>query len=143
MAEKNKIEKAISVALEAHSGQKDKAGAPYILHCLRVMLKGKTESEMITGVLHDTIEDTKVTAGYLREKGFSDEIVEAVVCLTKTGNEKGDEYINRVLSNNIAKKVKLYDLEDNMNLLRLKKITEKDLSRLNKYVGMYKILSGD
>jgi (p)ppGpp synthase/HD superfamily hydrolase len=140
MAEKIKIEKAISVALEAHSGQKDKAGAPYILHCLRVMLKGKTESEMITGVLHDTIEDTEVTAEYLHEKGFSDEIVEAVVCLTKTGNEKGEEYITRVLSNNIAKKVKLYDVEDNMNLLRLDSLVESDIERINKYIKLHKKL---
>lgn len=140
MAEKIKIEKAISVALEAHSGQKDKAGAPYILHCLRVMLKGKTESEMITGVLHDTIEDTEVTAEYLHEKGFSDEIVEAVVCLTKTGNEKDEEYITRVLSNNIAKKVKLYDVEDNMNLLRLDSLVESDIERINKYIKLHKKL---
>lgn len=140
MAEKIKIEKAISVALEAHSGQKDKAGAPYLLHCLRVMLKGKTESEMITGVLHDTIEDTEVTAEYLHEKGFSDEIVEAVVCLTKTGNEKGEEYITRVLSNNIAKKVKLYDVEDNMNLLRLDSLVESDIERINKYIKLHKKL---
>jgi len=95
---------------------------------------------MITGVLHDTIEDTEVTAEYLHEKGFSDEIVEAVVCLTKTGNEKGEEYITRVLSNNIAKKVKLYDVEDNMNLLRLDSLVESDIERINKYIKLHKKL---
>ena len=137
----NKIERAIEIALQSHSGQTDKAGAPYILHCLRVMIKGKNENEQIVGVLHDTIEDTEITAEYLSDNGFQQEIVSAVQCLTKIKNETEEDYIRKVQSNELAKKVKLNDLEDNMNILRLNKITEKDIMRLNKYIKMYKILS--
>ncbi|MFZ4591878.1 MAG: HD domain-containing protein, partial [Ignavibacteria bacterium] len=121
------LEKAIEVALKAHAGQKDKAGEPYILHCLSVMLKGKTDDEKIVGVLHDIIEDTETNADDLREKGFPEEIINAVVCLTKVKGEKYDVYLERVKKNILAVRVKLNDLEDNMNLLRLEKVTEKDL----------------
>lgn len=63
------LEKAIEIAVKAHKGQKDKAGEPYILHCLSVMLKGKTEDEKIVGVLHDAVEDTKITIEFLKEEG--------------------------------------------------------------------------
>jgi len=133
----NNIEKAIEIALKEHTGQKEKAGAPYIFHCLRIMLKGKTKEEQIAGVLHDTVEDTKITFDDLRAAGFSDDIIEAVDCLTKRKYEQYENYISRVLSNKIAIKVKLHDLEDNMNLLRLKEIKEKDIKRLNKYIDTY------
>ena len=49
------LEKAIEIAVEAHRGQLDKAGKIYILHPMRVMLRGKNETEMIVGILHDTV----------------------------------------------------------------------------------------
>ena len=61
--ELSKIETAIAVALGAHRGQKDKAGAPYILHPLRLMLQMETEDEMLAAVLHDVIEDGGLSVG--------------------------------------------------------------------------------
>lgn len=139
-SEKNNIEKAIELALNAHSGQKDKAGSPHIFHCLRVMLKGKTQTEQIVGVLHDIIEDTSTSSDDLKKLGFSKEIIDAVVCLTKLQDEYNEDYIKRVMSSKLALKVKLYDLEDNLNLLRLKEISEKDIKRLNKYIKTYNML---
>ena len=137
------LEMAIEIAVKAHAGQKDKAGAPYILHCLSVMLKGKTDDEKIVGVLHDIIEDTETNAETLREKGFPDEIIDAVVCLTKVKGENYDVYLERVKKNSLAVSVKLNDLKDNMNLLRLEKVTEKDLLRLNKYLKTFRELSDE
>ena len=51
------LEKAIAIAAEAHAGATDKAGAPYILHPLRVMLKVNSPEERIVAVLHDVVED--------------------------------------------------------------------------------------
>jgi len=138
----NNLETAIAIALEAHKGQPDKAGSPYILHCLRVMLKGETLNEQIVGVLHDTIEDTNVKAKDLQKAGFTEEIIDAIECLSKRENEDHKKYLSRVLSNKIAIKVKLNDLEDNLNLLRLKEIKESDIKRLNKYLETYRMLSG-
>lgn len=82
------IEVALSVALQAHKGQLDKGGAPYILHPLAVLNRVESMDEKIVAVLHDVIEDTPVTLEQLQELGFSAEIVEAVRLLTK--NESDD-----------------------------------------------------
>lgn len=127
------LENAILFATKAHKGQKDKGGKPYILHPLRVMLCCKKQEEQITAILHDVLEDTNNTKEDLQKAGFSDEIVEAVVCLTKQKNEDYFDYIHRVKQNKIARIVKLADLEDNMDLKRLLTVTEKDKARVQKY----------
>ena len=74
------LEKAIAIAARAHAGQVDKAGQPYILHSIRVMLRMGSEAERITGVLHDVIEDSDVTLEDLRDEGFDAAILEALDC---------------------------------------------------------------
>jgi (p)ppGpp synthase/HD superfamily hydrolase len=127
------LEKAISIAAQAHEGQSDKAGAPYILHPLRVMMKMTTEAERIAAVLHDVIEDTDWTIERLRLEGFHKEILDALDCLTKEDGEEYGEFIERVNPNPLAVKVKMADLEDNLDATRLKTLTEADTKRLEKY----------
>lgn len=135
------LEKAIHIATEAHTGQIDKAGMPYILHLFSVMQRGQTINEKIVGVLHDLVEDTTWTLDDLRQQGFSEEIIEAVRCITKTSDTEDYEvYLARVKSNPLALQVKLYDLQDNMNILRLTEIKENDVKRLNKYLRVYREL---
>lgn len=140
MRDNQLLELAIQIATKAHSGQTDRAGKPYILHCLRVMEAGKTIQEKIVGVLHDTIEDTLLTFNSLMIAGFSDEIIEAIDCITKRPGEKYKDYLLRVHSNPIATSVKLSDIKDNMDTKRLKKITPKDLERGQKYLDAYQFL---
>jgi (p)ppGpp synthase/HD superfamily hydrolase len=125
--------KAIAIAAQAHQEQYDKAGAPYILHPLRMMLRMSSETEMMAAILHDVVEDTDWTLDKLRQAGFSAEVVQAVECLTHRDHETYDEFIARVRTNTIANKVKLADLEDNMDMRRLSTLTEKDAERLHKY----------
>ena len=125
--------KAIAIAAQAHQDQYDKAGAPYILHPLRMMLRMRSETEMIVAILHDVVEDTAWIPDQLRQTGFSEEIVQAVECLTHRDRETYDEFIARVRTNAIASTVKLADLEDNMDMRRLRTLTEKDAERLHKY----------
>lgn len=127
------VEDAISIAAQAHKGQKDKAGAPYLLHPLRMMLRMKSEAAMIAAVLHDVVEDTDWTLDRLRGEGFTDEVLAAVECLTRRDGEAYQEFIERVKANSIARQVKVADLEDNMNIQRIVKIGPKDLERLEKY----------
>lgn len=127
------LEKAIQLAVKHHSGQVDKAGQPYIMHLIRVMIKGQTDTEKICGVLHDIVEDTDCTFQALKDEGFSDEIIDIVSCVTKINNEPYEDFISRILKNPIAVKVKINDLEDNMNLNRLNEITSRDTERLKKY----------
>ncbi len=131
------LEKAIQLAVNAHKGQTDKAGQPYLLHLFRVMLSGKTEQEQICGVLHDIVEDTEYTFEDLKNEGFSDEVVNALKCVTKQPNEDYSDFIDRISKNPLAIKVKLNDLKDNMDLSRLSEITEKDKQRLAKYQNGY------
>lgn len=127
------LEKAIEIAARSHAGQVDKAGKPYILHPVRVMLKTGTDDGQIVAILHDVIEDSETTAEDLRTQGFSDQIVTAVVALTKTPGEPYDQYIARVCQNRLAMTVKLADLDDNGNLDRIPDPTEVDRKRLEKY----------
>lgn len=127
------LEKAIVLAATAHRGQVDKAGAPYILHPLRMMLTMHTPAEMMAAVLHDVVEDTAWTLEALRAEGFPDEVVEAVGGLTRREDESYEAFIERAAQHPLARRVKLADLEDNMDLRRLARLTDADQARLVRY----------
>jgi len=135
------LEKAIEIALSAHKNQVDKDGQPYILHPLRVMLQMDTEVEQIVAVLHDVLEDSDLSSFSLRERGASQEILTVLDHLTHRKNESYAEFILRVMQNPIAKKIKLADLWDNMDLRRLSEVTEEDFARYRKYEKAYKVLT--
>lgn len=138
------LERAIQIATEAHKGQFDKAGREYIGHPIRVMEMGKTEDEKIVGVLHDVIEDTDWTFERLEAEGFSQEVINALRCVTQTSeNENYDEFIDRVKKNPLAASVKINDLTDNMDIRRLPYLSDKDVKRLKKYLKAYKRLTGE
>lgn len=138
------LERAIQIATEAHKGQFDKAGREYIGHPIRVMEMGKTEDEKIVGVLHDVIEDSDWTFDRLEAEGFSQEVINALRCVTKTSeNENYDDFIDRVKKNPLATAVKINDLTDNMDIRRLPYLSDKDVKRLKKYLKAYKRLSGE
>ena len=94
----------------------------------------KTIEEKTVAMMHDLLEDTDITAEDLRKEGFSDEVVAAVVCLTKIEGEDYADYIERICQNKLAARVKLADLKDNMDLNRLPGLTPKDFQRLEKYL---------
>lgn len=129
----NKYELALKIATEAHKGQVDKAGVPYINHPLTVASLVDTEEEKIVALLHDTIEDTNITEQDLLNYGFSNKIVEAVKLLTHNKNVPYMDYIAKIKDNKLARKVKIADLTHNSDLSRLKEITEKDKKRYEKY----------
>ena len=138
------IEKALRIAAEAHEGQKDKSGLPYILHPLRVMMSVDGEEARIVGVLHDVIEDTRVTADDLRREGFGEAVVAAVLCVTHRKDEPYADYVVRCKGNEVARRVKLADLADNSRpdrvLMRPKRM-DADVARIRKYVLSYKFLT--
>ena len=128
------LDKAILIAAQAHLGQKDKMDVPYILHPLRMMLRFRSETEMIVAVLHDVVEDNPDWSfDRLRQEGFSEEIIQAVDHLTRRKDETYKEFTERAQQNPLARQVKIADLEDNMDLKRYKHLTEKDKKRLAKY----------
>lgn len=127
------LEQAILLAVQAHQGQLDKAGSPYILHPLRMMLQMTSEQAMIAAVLHDVVEDTPYSCEDLRHLGFSEDLVETIDKLTRRSDESYEAFIERLQHDPIAREVKLADLADNMDIRRLGTLSERDWQRLQRY----------
>jgi len=124
---------ALQVASRHHAGQQDKSGSPYVFHPVRVSAGMETPHERAAALLHDVVEDTPLTLDDLRERGFPERVVEAVGVLTKREGEDYFEFVARCLENPIARRVKIGDLTDNMDVTRLKAVDEKARRRLAKY----------
>lgn len=133
------LSKAIHIATNAHHGQFDKGGKPYILHCFRVMNYLDTDDEELqcVALLHDVAEDTKVTFQDMRDAGMTDRVISALKLVTKMPGQTYEEYKSGVLSNIDSMKVKKADLTDNSDIRRLKGISEKDIERTVKYHRFY------
>lgn len=135
------LERALFLAVTAHLGQVDKAGAPYILHPLRLMLRATDDETRMVALLHDTVEDTAVTLAQLCQEGFPDAVLTAVDLLTHRPEHSYGEYIARLQGNPLAVRVKLLDLADNMDLRRLAaKPSDKDQRRMEKYAHYSAVL---
>ncbi|WP_138006492.1 HD domain-containing protein [Halalkalirubrum salinum] len=129
----NDLERAIDIALTAHTGDTDKGGATYIRHPLRVMEQMDSETERVVAVLHDVIEDAEYELDDIRTE-FGSDVRDAVDALTKRDDEAYlAEFIPRCAQNKIARRVKRADIKDNMDLTRLPEVTEETARRQIKY----------
>ncbi len=137
------IDLALKIALEAHSGQVDRAGVAYILHPLRIMAAMRTDEERIVAILHDVIEDSDHTLADLRSAGFPAEIVSAVDLLTHREEDSYEDYVRKIRGHTLARCVKIGDLHDNMHIERLPNPDDKDLERLLKYKKALAILNAE
>ena len=138
----NLIEKCIALSLEAHSGQTDRLGNPYILHPLHLMANVDGEEEKMTAILHDVVEDTDVTMDELQALGLPESVLTAVALLTHDKeNVPYDNYVKNLKPNPIARAVKMADLRHNMDIRRLPKVTEKDAIRMDKYRRAWETLT--
>ena len=97
--------------------------------------RGNNINEKIVAVLHDTLEDTKITKDDLINYGFNKEIIDAIITITKKADEDYNDYISRIKLNNLAKTVKIADILDNLNFSRLKEINSDDIKRNIKYLN--------
>ena len=127
------LDRAIEIASSAHAGQVDKAGQPYIFHPLRVMLRVDGAHEQMAAVLHDVVEDTSVTLDNLAQEGFPSEVLRAIAALTKLPGETRLEAAARAAADPVARKVKLADNAENMDLSRIPNPTDKDYARCREY----------
>ena len=104
------------------------------------MGKVRSIDAKIVAVGHDLLEDTDTTIDDLKAHGCSDEIIQAIVALTKLKGERRVDSAHRIINNRLACEVKLADVAHNMDLSRLPTITDKDLSRLEEYKMVQLIL---
>lgn len=135
----------IIVATEAHRGQFDKMGQPYILHPLRVMGKMDEEMDRQIAMGHDIIEDTEMTAKELLRLGFCEYVVTGIVAMTKIKGEDPMFRLGEIMKHPGARKVKIADIEDNLDVWRdpkRGKFDPKDKDRLEKYYTYHAILTG-
>ncbi len=137
-----KLERAIEIAVGAHKGQVDKAGAPYILHPLRVMSSLETEEEKIVGILHDVVEDSDWTLEKLRGERFPETVIDALRSVTTEEGEDYDDFVRRARENPIGRRVKIADVTDNLDIKRISDPTDRDFQRLKKYLRALDILRG-
>lgn len=141
------LERAIAIALEAHTGQHEKNGAPYLLHPLRVMLGVQTsgallEDARMVAVLHDVVEDNPAwTLERLRGEGFSEAVITGVDAVTRRTTESYTEFVARAGRHPLGRAVKLADLRDNMDITRLAEVGEKERERLARYLAAYRLLT--
>lgn len=108
------LDRAIEIALEAHTGQTDKTGEPYYFHCNRVAAAVTTIDEKIVAYLHDVVEKGGWSIERLKAEGFSEPIVSAVDALTKREGESEEAFVRRAASDRLARPVKEADLNDNL-----------------------------
>lgn len=133
------LSRMLHIATNAHNGQFDRGGNPYVLHALKVMhyLKSDDEELMCIALGHDVIEDTSTTYSDLRDAFISDRVIAGIRALTKQPGQTYDEYKEGVFANEDAMRVKLCDLRHNTDIRRLKGVTEKDIARMAKYQVFY------
>ncbi len=137
------LERAIAMAVNAHHGQRDKAGHPYILHLLRVMEAVSDPIEKQAAVLHDYIEDVSGSVEALRHNGISELAIQAIIRLTRVEPCTYCDYIVALATDPVATQVKLADLEDNYRIGRVAyraEYRDEDAKRIQKYALSYQFL---
>ena len=134
------VKRAILLASDAHRGQYDKGGLPYITHPLHVADQMKTEDECVVALLHDVMEDTGLTEFNLKEWGISDRQIAALKLLCHDETVPYLDYIQKIRMDPIARAVKIADLNHNSELTRLNNVTLEDLKRVEKYKEALRIL---
>ena len=135
------IERALQIAVQSHAGQKDKSGAPYIFHPIRVMMRCTSPNAKIVALLHDVVEDTPTKFEDLEAAGFSAEVLATLRLVTHADETPYDEYIGRLMVDPIAIEVKIADLEDNSDIRRLSELDDRSVERLRRYLRAHKRLT--
>lgn len=136
-------ERAMEFAKFAHDGQRDRGGHPYIGHIERVSERAKEvyADPILTAIaiLHDTVEDGGFTISDLM-MFFPDVVWKVVSLLTRGKTVPRDKYIEAIAGNYLAARVKICDLEDNIDITRISNPSPKDYERRDRYLAEYRIL---
>ena len=132
--------KAMGIAYAAHHGQTDKTGLPYIYHPIHLAESMTDEASTIVALLHDVAEDTDITIDDLAKEGFDNNILTALTLLTHNPAEEYMDYISRLSTCPLARRVKLADLRHNSDTTRLDSVDEKMAQRLKKYDRAIRLL---
>ena len=134
------LDMAALICVTKLQGQRDKMGCAYFQHPMRVAMRCSKDDEKIVALLHDTIEDTDVTPEYLLSEGFPQYIVDAILSVTKRDGESYEDFVNRAKENPIGRIVKIHDIEDNLDVMRLDEVSPDMAARFTKYLTALRYL---
>ncbi|MCC6840462.1 MAG: phosphohydrolase [Flavobacteriales bacterium] len=137
LVQEHLLESAIRLAAKVHKGQKDRAQKPYILHVMRVMMRGTDLEEQLLGALHDVLERSGLTVAQLAERGFPPRVLNALEHISRKAGEDYEAYIERVALDGLAVRVKLHDLSDKMDIRLLNELGPADIKRYNRQLAAY------
>lgn len=135
--------KALKVCFDAHKEQFDKTGMPYVFHPFHLAEQMDDELSTVCALLHDVVEDTEITFDALFEMGFPKIVLDVLTLLTHEEDMPYMEYVKKVATNPIAKKVKIADLMHNSDVTRLDQIDEYVIKRNEKYAEALRLLTKD
>lgn len=137
------LRSAQTLAEDLHAGAVDKRGEPHINHPARVVKRVSSLEEQTVAWLHDVVEDCDITLDELRDRGYTDAVIDALDAITHRPNEPRAEYYQRVLINPTARVVKLADIADNTDPRRLNHLPLTEAVRLmQKYAQALDVLTG-
>lgn len=134
------LERAAYICVTKHAGQRDKSGEAYFQHPMRVAMRCRCPEERMVALLHDVMEDCGVTPEELLAEGFPKEVVDGVLSVTKREGESYEDFVARAKRNKLGRVVKLHDLEDNLDVFRVKSISERMAERCNRYLAAHRFL---
>ena len=135
--QENLLESAIRLAAKVHKGQKDRAQKPFILHVMRVMMRGQDLNEQLLGALHDVLERSALSVADLGAKGFPPRVLKALEHISRRTDEDSESYLGRVAQDSLALRVKLHDLSDKMDIRMFSELGPADLKRYNRQLAAY------
>ena len=139
----DETKKALKLCYDAHKGQVDKSGLPYVFHPFHVAEQMTDEATTIVALLHDVVEDTDYTLEDLAAEGFGKDLLEAVALMTHEDDVPYLDYVAKLKDNPIARAVKLADLAHNSDLSRIGEVDEETRERLEKYQKAIALLKGN
>lgn len=132
---------AMKLCVQAHAGQVDKSGLPYVLHPVHLAETMDDEASTAAALLHDVVEDTDFTFSDLEELGFPGDVVDALRLLTHEEKSPYMDYVRNLAKNPIARKVKMADLRHNLDKTRLNgEPDKKAIARIEKYTAALEFL---
>lgn len=134
------LDKAALLCVTAHQGQRDKMGKAYFQHPMRVAMRCQSDDEKIVALLHDVLEDTPTTPEDLLAQRFPQYIVDGILSVTKRDGESYEDFVARAKQNPLGRVVKLHDLEDNLDVLRLDSVSPEMAARFSKYLAARQFL---
>jgi hypothetical protein len=132
---------ALGLAARLHTGQVDKAGQPYLLHPVRVMMRlpaDASEDEKVAALLHDTIEDCGQTLQSLIATGVAPVAAAMVLSLTRRDGESYHDFLVRVRAERIAVRVKIADIDDNTAPERVALLASTDPEMAQRLAAKYR-----